>query len=240
MTDHPREVEAVAFRHVDVYQNEIGGKLDQPFHDLHRIVQLVCLDARLLEHRGVVGGHEETKDLAIVVVSVEASRTRDRIETSALGVLDWLDKPIDHDRLLDAVRRAVSQRCNGRPRILYVEDDADLVQVIASMIGDSVEIVRAPTVGEATSILRDERFDLVLLDVNLPDGSGLDLLPLLKNGGDATTPVIIFSVDVMDEDTAARVDAALVKSRTSNRELLETMMSLIAPAMKNQSMKNKS
>ena len=75
-----------------------------------------------------------------------------------------------------------------------------------------------------------ERFDLVVIDVGLPDGSGLDLLRFLKKNGDAKTPVIIFSATEVDPEVAAEVHAALVKSKTSNKVLLETIRACIAPS----------
>jgi PAS domain S-box-containing protein len=196
--------------------------------------QAMTVDILLPEENGVaminaLRQDEKTKDLPIIVVSVKASEAQGEIEGSALGVLDWLDKPIDRDRLRAALRATLPRHRDGGPRILYVEDDSDLVQVITSMVGETADVAGAASLAEAREALARERFDLVLLDVNLPDGSGLDLLPMLKSNGQATTPVVIFSSDALDGDIAGQVDAALVKSRTDNRELVNTIASLIDP-----------
>lgn len=196
--------------------------------------QAMTVDILLPDENGValinaLREDEKTKDLPIIVVSVKASEAHDEIEGSALGVLDWLDKPIDRDRLRAAMRATLPRHRDGGPRILYVEDDPDLVQVITSMVGETADVAGVASLGQAREALARERFDLVLLDVNLPDGSGLDLLPMLKSNGQATTPVVIFSSDAMDGDIAAQVDAALVKSRTDDRQLVETIASLIGP-----------
>ena len=170
---------------------------------------------------------ERFKDLAIVVVSVQAKQTHQEVVTAAMGVVDWLEKPIDQDRLLHALQKAARPEGAEKPRVLYVEDDLDLAEVINSMAGDAMELIIAPTLTEAREILANQRFDLVILDVALPDGSGLDLLPLLKNSGGAITPVIIFSANGVNGEISRKVDAALEKSRTSNEELLETIKSLL-------------
>jgi len=36
--------------------------------------------------------------------------------------IDWLDKPIQEDRLIDAVRRALPIQSDSKPRVLHVED----------------------------------------------------------------------------------------------------------------------
>jgi DNA-binding NarL/FixJ family response regulator len=67
----------------------------------------------------------------------------------------------------------------------------------------------------------------VILDLALPDGSGLDLLTLLGNLT-PPTPVLIFSAHEVDAEVAGHAASVLVKSQTSNRELLETIRSVLA------------
>ena len=174
---------------------------------------------------------DRTRDLPIIVVSVVADERRGELQNGdAFGVVDWLAKPIDHARLLAAVSDTLAARPNSQPRLLYVEDDADLLKVVTKLLGDIAEVVAAGTLKEAKKRLLKERFDLVVIDVGLPDGSGLDLLRFLKKNGDAKTPVIIFSAAEVDPEVAAEVHAALVKSKTSNKVLLETIRACIAPS----------
>lgn len=70
-----------------------------------------------------------------------------------------------------------------RSRILLVEDDAPIRQFVTMALEDrAVELVAATTLAEARSRLAQGAFALVLLDLMLPDGSGLDLLrdPVLR------------------------------------------------------------
>ena len=175
---------------------------------------------------------KDTRDLPIIIVSARAEETRDQIEASTLGIVDWLSKPIDEERLSNAVRMAVLSVQNrpGKARLLYVEDDPDLVSVVTALVADSAHTTIAGTISEAKRQLKRASFDLVILDVKLPDGSGLDLLELAKDKDGGVTPVIVFSGEDMNEDMARRIDAALVKSRTSNQELLKTIHNLIGHA----------
>ena len=52
-------------------------------------------------------------------------------------------KPLNEDRLLEAVRRAVRGRPGGKPRILYVEDDTDLSGVITALLAGVLPAWRA-------------------------------------------------------------------------------------------------
>jgi PAS domain S-box-containing protein len=162
----------------------------------------------------------ETLPLPIVVVSARASEGRDELNGGAIGVVDWLVKPIDQDRLTRAVRRAVQSARGGRARILHVEDDADLLRVVAALVEREADVEQALNLGEAREKLARERFDLLILDLALPDGSGLDLVPYVGSLK-PPTPVVIFSAHDVDMAVASGVCSVLIKSQTSNRELLE-------------------
>ncbi len=65
--------------------------------------------------------------------------------------------------------------------ILIIEDDTDLNEGLSfSLKSDGYESVSAASVREALQILNTNVCSLVLLDCNLPDGSGFDLCTLIK------------------------------------------------------------
>ncbi|MEC8198930.1 MAG: hypothetical protein VX085_05140 [Pseudomonadota bacterium] len=84
-------------------------------------------------------------------------------------------------------------------------------------------VYAAKTFGEAERRLANERFDLVILDLMLPDGVVEDLLPRLKGLGRSPTPVIVFYSKEVSRETADGIRAALVESQTSNDELLQVI-----------------
>jgi len=69
-------------------------------------------------------------------------------------------------------------------------------------------------------------FDLILLDVELTDGSGLDLIRDLDEV-EYMPQVVIFSAHEVGNEIAQKVKAALVKSRDSRKELINVIMSVI-------------
>ena len=144
----------------------------------------------------------------------------------ALGVVDWLVKPIDEHRLKAAMQQATRRRLGAGTLILHVEDDPDLQRVVAAIVGRDATVEQALDLATARERLARQRFDLVILDLALPDGSGLELLPYLGSL-DPATPVLIFSAHEVDAAVADRVASVLVKSQTSNRELLERIRSAL-------------
>ena len=66
-------------------------------------------------------------------------------------------------------------------RILIVEDDALLNKTLAyNLISDGWDVTPALNARTAASLLAGRSYDLVLLDINLPDGNGYDLCGLIK------------------------------------------------------------
>jgi len=78
------------------------------------------------------------------------------------------------------------------PAILFVEDDATIsMGVEYSLKQDGFQVSLAYRLEEARDLLRRQPFDLVLLDLGLPDGSGYELCKEIRAAGD--TPIIILS-----------------------------------------------
>jgi DNA-binding NtrC family response regulator len=191
----------------------------------------MTLDIRLPGQDGVALIRELSRSesvfrrLPIIVVSGHDEASRHEF-ASGHAVLDWLAKPIDRERLIAATRRAV-RSANAKVRILHVEDDLDVRRVLATLVGTDVEVTGAESVAQATSLLGRATYDLVVLDVGLPDASGLALLPRMQ-GLNAHTPVLVFSAHDPSAELAEKVAAALVKSRTSNHQLLDMVRRLVA------------
>jgi signal transduction histidine kinase/ActR/RegA family two-component response regulator len=93
-------------------------------------------------------------------------------------------------------------RLLGRPqRILLVEDDADTRSVLSSLLERGGFLVGvAADVGSALERARSEEFDLLICDLKLPDGSGLELLRELRARRTKPIPAIAVTGYGMDDD----------------------------------------
>lgn len=108
------------------------------------------------------------------------------------------------------------------PQALHVEDDKDIRDVVALVLKDTVEISQAGTLARARELLADKHYDLVLLDIQLPDGSGVELLDDIGK-----TPVLVFAVEGLASDALGRVRGVLLKSKTDNATLLAMVNKLL-------------
>ena len=157
--------------------------------------------------------------LPVIVVSATAEEGKLKLHGENLEVIDWIGKPIDENRLLGNLRQVPGA---ARLRVLHVEDDPDLRRVVSTIARDIADFEPAESVRDATAKLARERFDMVLLDLGLPDGSGWELLQLINR----MTPrprVVIFSAHDADADRGQTADPFLVKSQTSEQQLVDTI-----------------
>lgn len=168
-----------------------------------------------------------TQDIPVVVVSVTADEAKRDVNGGAIGVIDWLQKPIDSPRLIRAIKQAAGD--NKLPRVLHVEDEADVHKVVGAMLSEYCEMTWTTTLSASREVLEQETFDLVLLDIGLPDGSGLDLLEVIERRLHPPR-VVIFSAQDVSREYADKVSAVLIKSKTSNLELAEIIRDSIASA----------
>ncbi|WP_440106533.1 winged helix-turn-helix domain-containing protein [Acidovorax sp. BL-A-41-H1] len=80
-------------------------------------------------------------------------------------------------------------------KVLLLEDDPAIARTVAyALARDGLAVTHSLLVHDARQQLTSQRFDLLVLDVGLPDGSGLDLLRELRNAAaTAALPVLMLS-----------------------------------------------
>ncbi len=90
-----------------------------------------------------------------------------------------------------------------RHKVLVVDDELHIRRLIhAALARADYTIVEAESAREALEMLRDERPDIVLLDLGLPDRDGLELVPLVKQQSD-TTLIVVSAREATDQKVAA-------------------------------------
>ncbi len=75
--------------------------------------------------------------------------------------------------------------------LLVVEDERSLSKLWAMELGDLIEPTLAYSLAEARAKLKARAFDVILLDLHLPDGNGLDLLAEVVEHGDPSAVIVL-------------------------------------------------
>jgi two-component system KDP operon response regulator KdpE len=91
-------------------------------------------------------------------------------------------------------------------RILVVDDEPQIRRVLrATLTGHGYEFYEARTGEEALDAIRANRFDLVLLDVNMPGMGGLETCRAIRSGSEVS--IIMLTVRDSEQDKVAALDA---------------------------------
>ena len=91
--------------------------------------------------------------------------------------------------------------------LLIVDDDQDLRGAIAEQLeAENFQTVEAATAGDGIRMAREEKPDLILLDVDLPDMDGREACRRMRGDG-VQTPVIMLTAADTDDDTIRGLDS---------------------------------
>ncbi len=120
--------------------------------------------------------------------------------------------------------RARTQRSkeNEKPVVLHVEDDVDFAKLVSLQISNWVSMDLATDLATANRKIRENHYDLILLDLFLPDGSGETLWESLHLA-QADVPIIILSGHEVPRRLANNVAAVLIKDETTIQRIISTL-----------------
>lgn len=167
------------------------------------------------------------QDLPQDVLLIHCPLPSGRRAAAALGADDFLVKPVTRRELLAAIDRL------ERPvqRVLVADDDPDVVRLFRRMLQARVPArgcLEAYNGEEALRLMREERPDLVLLDLVMPEADGRSVLEQMAADPQlADIPVIIVSAKGQDQ-SSVHLSGAVQISRPEGLELGEVVRALEA------------
>ncbi|MBC7615442.1 MAG: response regulator [Pedobacter sp.] len=182
-----------------------------------------------------------TKHIPIHMMSAGDEKSETAKKEGAIG---FLRKPIGEDELAAAFN-LFSQIPDDYilNKVLLIEDQELQSSILTQqLLAKGVDVVQAFTGKEALQFLKEFSFDCIILDLNLPDLSGFDLLDQIKaQPALATIPVVINTAMELQKDQLERImhysEAMVLKSSKSNDRLIDEV-SLFMNKLKVESKKN--
>jgi len=188
----------------------------------------VILDMGLPDHTGLsvldrIKRDPRTRHIPVHVVSVD-----DNSQTAlANGAIGYMLKPVRRDQLVGLLEGLEAHMTQRLRRVLVVEDDAQQAESVRLLLASrDVETVDAHSAKEALEKLGSETFDCMVLDLNLPDMAGLDLLEKLSlDESVGFPPVIVYTGRDLSADEELRLrrysKSIIVKGVKSPERLLD-------------------
>ncbi len=202
--------------------NDARNLIDKNQYDL-LILDLSLPDGNSIDLVDKLYQSEKSNKIPIIIVSAMADEGRNRYQGNSDMIIDWLQKPIDTDRL----QKNLYLLQHPKAQILHVDDNLDMIQITALMFDDFSQFNYATTLNQATEMLSSQHFELIILDQTLPDGHGTELLSIIPEG----TPIIIFSSSEYNGDDI-RVKSTLNKSFANIKHLRSAALQALSQSLK--------
>jgi PAS domain S-box-containing protein len=214
--------------------------------DPYRVLVLNCSLPEMDDGLGFaerVRREEPSDDLAMIMVS-SAARAGDTDRFEAMGITRYVTRPAVHSELLDAIREAVQEGASrvGKAiaaeraplRVLLAEDGVVNQRVVRGLLETrGHEVVVVGTGKEAIEALENDRFDAVLMDVQMPDMDGYEATRAIReteNHRGGRIPVVALTAGAAREDRHRCLEAGMdvyVSKPIDPRELYEALDAVV-------------
>ena len=188
----------------------------------------IVLDINLPDFSGLgvldqLKRNPQTRHIPVHVVSV-ADYAREAMGRGAAG---YALKPVKREELVQALQRLEAKFTRHVRHVLVVEDDDRQRESVRQLLArNDVEIAPAATAAAALELLRETTFDCVVMDLNLPDMSGYELLQqMTEQEGVSFPPVIVYTGRALSRDEEQHLrrfsKSIIIKDARSPERLLD-------------------
>jgi CheY-like chemotaxis protein len=188
----------------------------------------ILLDVHLPDHSGLGVLDQLKRDPATRHIPVHVASVDDfSREALGLGAVGYALKPVKRDELIKAIHTLEQKLSQALRRVLVVEDDQRQRDSVRELLSNGdVQIVDVASGQQALDALRASTFDCMVMDLNLPDLSGYELLEQMATQETISfPPVIVYtgrSLTAEEEQRLRRFSKSIIiKDARSPERLLD-------------------
>ncbi|PYU70185.1 MAG: hypothetical protein DMG49_11790 [Acidobacteria bacterium] len=192
--------------------------------------QAISLDLRLPDVEGWALLDYLKHDVELRHIPVQVLSGGDAPERAfRLGAFAYLRKPVEREDLVRSMLKIQTFLDGGKKNLLIVEDsEIERNNLVELLSGDDVETKAAGTAAGALEILKSGPLDCLVLDLRLPDISGLELIERIKSEvGLLQLPIIVHTGRDLSAEEEAHLStvtsAIVVKDATSPERIVEAV-----------------
>ncbi len=164
----------------------------------------------------------DTRHIPVHIISA-SDRTTEPMQMGAVG---YFTKPVTMESLDRAFSRIERVHSKKVKEVLLVDDDRATQNFVSQLIeDDTITVTSASTGEEAKRLVEEKDFDCMILDLELPDMSGVELLGELRKRKDFDKPVIVHAATDLTSGQRAMLDgfaeSIVIKDTKSHEKLLD-------------------
>lgn len=188
----------------------------------------IILDLRLPNQSGwdvleILKQNPDTRHIPVHIVSVDDAT----MNAYQMGAIGFLSKPVDAQGLDEIFKKIETFIDRAVKNLLIIEDDLTSRRTIQKLLGgDDIQITEAMNGQSALEFIKTQTFDCIILDLNLPDMSGFELLSRIREQEILPEcPIIIYTGKTLTEEENIELmkyaDSIIIKGIKSPERLLD-------------------
>lgn len=200
---------------VEYAQNGLEAiKLVKAAHEAGNDYDMVLMDMQMPVMDGLEATQQlraEQCELPIIALTAQ-TMLGEKERCLAAGCNDYLGKPVQEQQLINTIQRHLPPSQTAVRRLLLVEDNADArnaTQLLLEELGWSV--ASCDCISDAMHLLNNGVFDLILTDLNLPDGDGVELAKYITEKWGEEKPVVAVTGQKVSADNERFFSRILIK-----------------------------
>ena len=169
-------------------------------------IDLVLLDLYMPDMNGMDVLAKIREDASIssvkVVILTSSGMKTDVTEAIRLGALDFIKKPFFPTEFLDRIKKVLN--IAKKDNILVVDDDKMNLAIVHKMLGIRYDVTCVSSGMDAISYLNNNVPDMILLDLHMPEMSGLEVLEKIREQDNLSDIPVVFLT--ADNDRKTEID----------------------------------
>ena len=193
-----------------VYPAQSSEELFKLLHDFRP--DLILLDVNMPKDDGfeiLEAIKEDPFKAEIPVVFLTSQKDRESLlKAMALGAADYLVKPVSDAELIECIEYQLNPNDadSVKPVILTVDDSPAILKSVNALLRDKYIVYSLPDSSKIKDLLAMITPDLFILDCNMPEVNGFDLVPIIRRlPAHLETPIIFLT----GEDTSENLSEAM-------------------------------
>ncbi|MBF0349398.1 MAG: response regulator [SAR324 cluster bacterium] len=124
-----------------------------------------------------------------------------------MGAIGFVKKPVTPDKFHELFQSLENSRIPKQKKVLIAEDKQELRDAMMELASfTEADAFVATTGNKALELLKQQRFDCIIMDIQLKDMSGLEFLELIQQQSErALPPVIVYTGEMISQDDEIRL-----------------------------------
>jgi DNA-binding response OmpR family regulator len=149
----------------------------------------------------------ERPAVPVLVITAQESFVY-RVKSARLGGRGFLQKPISPQKAIEAIHQVLQPSGTAQAKLMIVDDDPQILDVLRTLLepwGFNLTLLDDPT--QFWETLKKHTPDLLILDIEMPEFSGIDLCQVVRNDPDWSELPVLFLSAHTDSDMVHRLFA---------------------------------